>query len=367
MAKTSSQIKVLPPVAAVVPTVVEDMMVGGKWIRLTHANVPIEKIELDEKNPRIQYRLKLKQEGKSLEEVILAMPEVKALRKDIQENKGLRERVILQQSGDKYRAREGNCRTVCIQSLCEIDPLNKTWRTVPARILPSDVDERQVAIMLADYHVAGKVSWNAHEKAGHVFTMEQELGMAQEEIATYLRTSKSTVNRFLQAYKMMKDRFLTIDNEKYAILGERTWSYFDEFFRQKDLKDILKKDDSFGDEFCRWVGDKRLPDAVNVRDLTGILKHPNAAKRFREAPAKFALSEAKKIVESVEPEQGSDFFKLLAKFRESCTNAAQVKEILKIRTDKIARQRLIDTYNALVDFMRLADVEIDDLKEQKHQ
>jgi hypothetical protein len=41
-------------------------------------------------------------------------------------------------------------------------------------------------------------------------------------------------------------------------------------------------------------------------------------------------------------EQGSDFFKLLTKFRESCTNAAQVKEILKIRTDKVARQRVID-------------------------
>lgn len=216
--------------------------------------------------------------------------------------------------------------------------------------------------MLADYHVAGKVSWNAHEKAGHVFTMEHELGMSQEEIATYLRTSKSTVNRFLQAYRMMKDRFLTIDDGKYSSQGERTWSYFDEFFRQKALKDLLKKDDTFGDDFCRWVGDKRLPDAVDVRALSSILKHTDAAKKFRDAPAKSALAEAKKMVASVEPEQGSEFFKLLAKFRESCTNVAQVKEILKIRTDKVARQRVIDTYNALVDFMHLADVEIDDKK-----
>jgi hypothetical protein len=347
---------------AVDPTVVEDMMVGGTLIRLTHENVPIDKIELDQKNPRIQYRLKLEQEGKSLEQVIMAMPEVKNLRKDIHDNGGLRERVILQRVGNKFRAREGNCRTVCVQSLREKEPKNKLWRTVPARILPSDVDERQVAIMLADYHCAGKLSWKAHEKAGHVFTMEHELGMSQDEIATYLRTSKSTVNRFLQAYKMMKDRFLTLDNGKYSSHGERTWSYFDEFFRQKDLKDLFKKDDSFGDEFCRWVGDKRLPDAADVRALPSILKHPSAAKKFREAPAKTALSEAKKLVESVEPEQGSDFFKILAKFRESCTNAAQVREILKIRSDKVARQRVIDTYNALVDFMQLADVEVPEAK-----
>ncbi len=358
MAKSGTALKAVTASAATEPIVVEEITVGGKSIRLTHEDVPIDKIELDEKNPRIQYRLKLLQEGKSLEQVILGMPEVKNLRKDIQQNGGLRERVILQRFGNKYKAREGNCRTVCIQSLRDKEPKNRAWRTVPARILPSDVDERQVAIMLADYHVAGKVSWNAHEKAGHVFTMEHDLGMSQDEIATYLRTSKSTVNRFLQAYKMMKERFLAIDDGKYSNQGERTWSYFDEFFRQKDLKEALKNDNSFGDEFCRWVGDKRLPDAADVRELVSILKHANAAKKFREAPAKSALLEAKRLVESVEPEQGSDFFKLLAKFRDSCTNAAQVKEILKIRTDKVARQRVIDTYNALVDFMQLADVEL---------
>ena len=58
-----------------------------------------------------------------------------------------------------------------------------------------------------------------------------------------------------------------------------------------------------------------------------------------------------------EPEHVSDFFRLLAKMRESCTSAAQVREILRIRSDKVARQKVLDTYKAFVDFMRLADVE----------
>ena len=57
------------------------------------------------------------------------------------------------------------------------------------------------------------------------------------------------------------------------------------------------------------------------------------------------------------PTIDSDFFKLMAKFREACTNAAQVKEILRIRTDKTARKQVLDTYDAFVDFMQLADVE----------
>lgn len=55
----------------------------------------------------------------------------------------------------------------------------------------------------------------------------------------------------------------------------------------------------------------------------------------------------------------SDFFKLLEKVRESCTSTGQIREILRIRTDTVARERLLATYEALVDFMRLADVDFD--------
>jgi hypothetical protein len=48
----------------------------------------------------------------------------------------------------------------------------------------------------------------------------------------------------------------------------------------------------------------------------------------------------------------------LAKTKEAFTSNTQIKEILRIRTDAVARKRLLDTYEAMVDFMRLADVTI---------
>ena len=69
-----------------------------------------------------------------------------------------------------------------------------------------------------------------------------------------LRTSKTTVNRLLQAYGFMVDRFLKIDDEKYAKEGEHKWSYFEELFKQRDLRTELKQNPDFGDDFCRWVG-----------------------------------------------------------------------------------------------------------------
>ncbi len=329
-------------------------MVGGRAITLTHDEVPLERIALDENNPRIRYRLKLQQNGKSLDEVILAMPEVKQLRRDIEKNGGLRERVILEVNGEgQLKAVEGNCRVVCLQSLHEKDPKDLRWKKVPARILPKDVDPKEIAILLADFHVAGKIKWQPHEKAGQVYHMVNTLGMPQDDVAVYLRTSKSTVNRLLQAYSLMLDRFLKIDGEKYGKEGERKWSYFEEFFKQKSLREELKASPEFGDDFCRWVGEERFPP-VMVRKLPLVLKNPDARKRF-EKGAPFA--EAFKVAEATDPEQGSDFFKLLAKVREACTDAAQIKDVLRIREDKVARQRVLATYEALVGFMRLADVE----------
>jgi hypothetical protein len=71
------------------------------------------------------------------------------------------------------------------------------------------------------------------------------------------------------------------------------------------------------------------------------------------------------MVEAAEPEQGSEFFKMLAKMRDALTNAAQVKEILRIRTDKVARDRLLETHEALVNFMLLADLEPPDYSKPK--
>ena len=343
--------------------IVEEVTVGKKPIRLTFDEVSVDKIELDEDNPRIRFRLGIQKKEKNLEHAIMAMSEVKKLRKDIEENGGLRERVILQENGNgKFKAIEGNCRLVCVHSLKAKYPDDPVWKKVPARILPKDVDPKQIAIMLADFHVAGKITWDAHEKAGQVHRMHEELKMPVEEIALYLRGSKSTVITLLAAYKLMV-RFWEIDEKKYVKDGERKWSWFAEFFKKKELRDKLKTDSEFGDDFCRWVGDSRLAEGIQVRDLPNILKHSRAFDKFLDAPVEKAFDEAMKLVNAAEPEQGSDFFKMLAKTREACTNAAQVKEILRIRTDKVARQRLIDTYEALTDFMRLADVDPDEITE----
>jgi hypothetical protein len=333
---------------------VDEITIGNERVAMQLEDVALALVDLDDENPRIRYRLqRAKASGKAPMDLLLEEAPVKALRNDIRSNGGLRERIILRKSGRRYTVVEGNCRTACYQSLRQSDPENKLWHKIPARILPDEVGERKIATLLADMHVAGKIKWDAHEKAGQVYRMINELHMTYEEVASCMRVSKSTVARYNNAYSFMVDSFLAAYPEK----GDNKWSFFDELFRAKELRERLKDDPDFGDKFCEWIATERLRQPVQVRALRDIVENATAYERFERGRIDVAFDDAKKVLEAHEPEHGSDFFKLLAKVRDNCTNAAQVKEILRIRTDQKARQRLIETYEALVDFMHLADVQ----------
>jgi len=339
--------------------VLEEVSIDNRPFRLVHEDIPLEDVEYDKENPRVKYTLLLQQmnggKSKSMDDIMLEFADIKALAKDIEQNGGLLERVIVQPNGKKMKAKEGNRRLAAYRFLHAKSPDNERWQSIPARVAPKDADARQIAIMLAHFHVVGKRQWDPHEKAGHIYELVKKYGMSQDEITTVLHTSKTTVNNLLAAYSLMFDRFLTIDDCKYAKQGEKKWSYFLEFQKSKDLRAELKKRADFADDYCRWVGEGRIPEGADVRRLASILRHPDARAKFEKG---LPFKDAIKMVETAEPEQGSDFFKLLAKVRESCTNVAQVREILRIRSDANARKRVLDTYTALVDFMRLADVEV---------
>jgi hypothetical protein len=114
--------------------------------------------------------------------------------KDIEENGGLLEKPFLQPNGNgNYKAKEGNRRVLCVSDLHHRYRGNPAWRTVPARILPADLDPKKLAILLADWHVAEKVKWDAHEKAGQVYSTNRNLRIPLREILVHLHASKSTV------------------------------------------------------------------------------------------------------------------------------------------------------------------------------
>ena len=344
----------------------EEVPVAGAVIRLDHALIPIRQLELDPDNPRIRYRLGINP-GTDAKQELLGWRDVILLRKDIERTGGLRERIVVQFDAKtkRYKVREGNCRTVCYSSLHERAPRDRRWQKVPAKVLPQDVDPRAVAILLADWQVIGKIEWKAHEKAAQVSHMHRDLKMPMDDIAMHMRASKTTIQRQLDAHRALTDRFFTVDGGKYAALGEGKWSFFEELFKNKDLRERAKEEPTFVDSFCRWVGEGRLRQGADVRLLPMMLRNEAATTRFMDGEATSAFADAKKLVAQLDPAIDSDFFKLLSKVRESVTSAAQIKELLRIRHDHVAREQILQTYEKLVDFMRLANVEPPELAQLK--
>lgn len=137
---------------------------------------------------------------------------------------------------------------MCIRDLRRKYPDDPRWQIVTARVLPRDLDPKKLAILLADWHVAGKVDWDAHEKAGQVYHMNKALGIPFDEILVHLHASKSTVNRWFKAYEFMFERYSTANGGKYAKEREGKWSYFDELYRSKELRQRLDAEAEFGDK-----------------------------------------------------------------------------------------------------------------------
>src|SRR2546422_10332060 len=93
----------------------ESIRLQDKDVAYTRQSVPVHQIQLDPKNPRIQYLIKQRGEGLSqaeLIELIWTKDPVKALGNAIYQNGGVYEPLILQRNGDGYIARRSEERRV---------------------------------------------------------------------------------------------------------------------------------------------------------------------------------------------------------------------------------------------------------------
>ena len=159
------------------------IVVQGKQVPFARTMVGVDQLELDPKNPRIQYLVGQKagmiSEGE-LDNLLWEKDSVKALAQSIYQNGGVYEPVIVQKNGPKYRVREGNSRTVASRHLVAQYPNDSRFMTVPAMVFDVNLTEEDLAILLADMHVAGKIRWDAYEQAKHVYDLFHIYGKPYE-------------------------------------------------------------------------------------------------------------------------------------------------------------------------------------------
>ena len=318
------------------PLVIDEITLDGKRVQVQSIDLPLDEVTLDPNNPRIAntVAIGITETGAALqarlETLLWADDDVRDLYRQVLINKGLIERIIVRPD---HRVVEGNCRTVVYRKLREKQPNEARWRNIPARVLPDDIADRDVAILLGEMHVAGKNTWTPFEKAGHVYRMHNDFALVQDEIALRLRMSKSKVNQLIRAFDMMKNQYLP----KYpGPASSRKFSYFEEVFKKPPLRDWILATPQNERQFIDWVGKGRLDQGAQVRDLPAILEDEEAIA----ALTRDGFAAAQRVLAEDNPVITSKLFKRMVEMTDALRKA-QLDDVQRVRQAKNSRARKI--------------------------
>jgi len=253
----------------------------------------IDKLKLDPRNQRLGYVLRQHKKApsvsdKELHKMLWDIDQVKALFQSIYQNGGLLEDPVVRVDGTVI---EGNCRTVALRELRKKYPDDDRFARVFVRVLPPDVTEEQISLLLGELHIAGKIEWRAFDQAEYVWKMNKVFGKNYDFLSTHLRWSRSKLSQKIAAFEETK-AYLERTGDPQGI---NRFSHFEEFMKKQNLRARHQQDPDFIRRFGQWVLDGKLPDATDVRDLPAVLENDEATRKFERdgvRAARLVLHEA---------------------------------------------------------------------------
>lgn len=328
-------------------------VIQGKQVPYTAVRLPNDQLELDPKNPRVQYlvgQMAGNVTDARLDELIWAKDQVKALANSIFQNGGVREPIIVQPHGKKYRVREGNSRVVSNRHLAEQNPGDERFASITAHVFEHNLTEEDVAVILADFHVAGKIRWDAYEQAKHIHDLFNVYGKTYDWLSDHLRMSKGKISEYLAAYKATTDYL----QAHPAPANVRKFSLFHELMKKRELRERYEGSDEFRQKVYHWFDDELISDAKQMRSLPSVLQNPEATKALDDQ----GFDAAAKVLITNDPSLGSDLFQAV-KNATTALKAAPASDIQDLKGGNA--QKLIMLRNlkrALEDVSTLAGVSL---------
>jgi hypothetical protein len=318
-------------------------------------NIPLEKLKLDRQNVRFKHLSREKELSEDeIENLIWDEPDTRVLYNLILNSGGLTEKPFVD---DNNVVKEGNRRIVCLRRIIKEVKNGKIKLSVPLErfeqvqceyaengVAPLDMD-----ILLARWHVKDKKPWAKLNQASHLYDMKKTRGLNYEEIANEVGLSKGKV---LQSCKSFE--WTTQYIEKYKVEDVTCWSFFEELYKKKELRDWVLSDRLNLEKFYKWVNEGKFPMAIDVRKLPLILF--NLDKQLaRELLATLetkgkTIHDALRELASSDPSLNSDFFRAIKRIAKRLDKMAQedVAEIRQMPAKKKALIFLRDKINATI-------------------
>jgi hypothetical protein len=328
----------------------ETIRLQDRDIPFTRARLRPDQLLLDPRNPRVQYLVGLQADvltDEKLDDMLWSRAPVKDLAQAILLNGGVYDPVIVQKVDGKYLVREGNSRTVAVRHLMAKHPGDTRFETVPAMIFDVNLTPEDVAVLLADLHVAGKTRWDAYEQAKHVWELHNGFGKSYDWLATHLRIGKLKITQDLKAYTWTT-QYLDVHPDPKNL---EKFAFFQELARKRELSEQFTNDLEFQQRFNRWLTDGQLTRSAQVRDLDRLLANDEAAKALDSKGYEAAAA----VLVRDDPSLESDLYDAIKKATERIRNIpmAEVQELPENPRKLIM---LRDLNRAIMDVATLAKV-----------
>lgn len=285
--------------------------INGKQTKIRLDCIEINRIELDEFNPRISFfRDNQPKENLSNEEICYALinkkPEAfKKLRDSIQNNQGIVTPIWVEPlTTEKYMVIEGNTRLVIYRNLNADEPYNQIWQKIQCYILPAAISDEQKNFIRLQSHLRGTTDWDAYEKAKYLYKLWEEEGWSINRLEKQTKMTEKQIKENIDAYQMMEELYLPKHGNDPNEVSK--FSYFVEYIKDKSLQKLIERHFEGKVDFCEWVANKeKLPTGQDVRKLKNILEVEESRSVFRNSNFESAIE----ILELKRPNLFSNFYK----------------------------------------------------------
>ena len=325
---------------------------GNADFAVTRELWPVERLKLDPRNQRLGYLLRQHKKApsvsdKELHKMLWDIDPVKALYQSIYQNGGLLEDPIVRVDGTVL---EGNCRTVALRELRKKNPEDQRFWRVFVRVLPADVTDEQISLLLGELHIAGKIEWRAFDQAEYVWKMNRIFGKNYDFLSTHLRWSRSKLSQKISAFEETKDYLERTGDPQ----GINRFSHFEEFMKKQPLRARFQQDPDFIRRFGQWVFDGKIPDATDVRDLPAVLENEEATRTFERD----GIRAARLVLENANPSMVSNLYSAVDQAN-SELETISLQEITALQTGNEARlEKLRRLANTLRRIETLAGIKL---------
>jgi len=165
---------------------------------------------------------------------------------------------------------EGNSRLAAFRILGERD--NKAYAKARCKLIIDDITDDDVDTLLGQYHIVGKKDWEPYEQ-GSFLARQVSRGKEPEALAEEYGIPTADIKASIRNYDFM---------EEHEIDDVKTWSYWDEYLKSRNVKRIRDDENLRGaldTLVIKQVLTRSIERAQDIRKLSNICGVINDRRR----------------------------------------------------------------------------------------